>query len=260
MPEESYEAIRTLLTSSETEELRRGLELARQEIPRASPDQAKSLFEALSTLFYIDLLDRPDLVPIVDEAVSLAAELGEWVIHTLIENLEAGDLKAQMAVSHAIGRIGAKAIGPLIAEYQKTADPTHRTFIMYAMGKIKSAEIVRAAHLALEAAQSDDLELRDTATRAIGKFVEVIPPTDLPEDLRAAFMAALQRNLADPNAGIRAKAVRSLGKLARYGHLTAEEREKLKSLCQLILGVDGNWEWDRAYIVRREAREALNYT
>lgn len=214
----------------------------------------------VSAVFYIDPLDRPDLVPILDEAISLVVGFGEWVIPMLLENLDAGDIKAQLAIGHALGRIGADAIKPLMTAYQASAGLVRCMFILYAMGKIKSPRIVQAAHLAIEAAQSTDLELRDTATRAIGKFVESIPPSDLPEELRVAFMERLQHNLADSSPGIRAKAVRSFGKLAKYGHLNATERKKLKALCHLILGEDENFEWDRAYVVRKEAEEALKYT
>jgi HEAT repeat protein len=222
--------------------------------------EAQPLFEMVSAIFYIDPLDRPDLVPILDEAVSLMVGFGAWVIPILIENLVAGDIKAQMAIGHALGRIGADAIEPLMAAYQASNDPEHRMFILYALAKIKSPKILQAAPLALEATKSEDLELRDTATRAIGKFVESIPPSDVPEELRDAFVACLRHNLADPNAVIRAKAVRSFGKLAKYSFLDATERAKLRALCKLILGTDDNFAWDRAYIVRREAKEALEYT
>ena len=259
MSENPYETIQTLLTSKRPDELRRGLELVRQEISRAGFSEAQPLFEMVSAIFYIDPLDRPDLVPILDEAVSLVVGFGEWVIPILVEKLDEGDLKAQLAIGHALGRIGADAMEPLMAEYQASTDPARRTFILYAQGKIKSPKIVQTVPLALEAAQSPDLELRDTATRALGKFVESIPPSDLPEELRVAIIETLQANLADPKAGIRAKAVRSFGKLAKYGHLNAAEREKLRALCKLILGTDDNFDWDRAYVVRREAKEALEY-
>ncbi len=259
MSKDPYETIQTLLESTQPEDLRRGLELARQEISRVGSSEAKPLFEMVSAIFYIDPLDHPELMPILDEAVSLVVGFGDWVIPILLENLEAGDLKAQLAIGHALGRIGADAIEPLIAEYQATTDLAHRMFVLYAMGKIKSPKIVQAARLTLEAADSPDLELRDTATRAIGKFIESIPPSELPEDLKQAIIEKLQDNLADPNAGIRAKALRSFGKLAKFGHLNAAEREKLGELCRLVLGVDGTFEWDRAYIVRKEAKEALRY-
>ena len=259
MPENAYQTIQALLASAEPNDLRQGLELIRSEIARIGSGEARPLFEMVTAIFYIDPLDRPDLMPVLDEAISLVVGFGEWVIPVLIETLEAGDMKAQMAVAQALGRIGADSIKPLMAEYKSTTDPERHIFVLYALGKIKSPAIVQAATLAVDAAQATDLELRDTATRTIGKFAEVVPPAELSPQLRQDFVDSLRANLAHPNAGVRAKAVRSLGKLAHFGHLTPSECEELKKTCHLMLGIDENFEWDRAYIVRKEAKEALQY-
>lgn len=259
MSEDAQRTIRALLSSTKPEDLRQGLELVRREISRVGSEESQQLFEMVSTIFYIDALDRPDLVPLLDAAISLVVGFGMWVIPALIQQLEGGDVKAQMAVAHALGRIGADAIAPLMAEYDSSGDPARRAFILYALGKIKSPKITQAAGKALEAARSQDRELRDTATRAIGKLVESIPPAHLSEEVHRGFIEVLGANLADKNPSIRAKAVRSLGKLAKYGHLTAEERVQLKSTLTAIVGRDERFEWDRAYLVRREAEEALIY-
>ncbi|MGB2867875.1 MAG: HEAT repeat domain-containing protein [Bacteroidota bacterium] len=233
--------------------------LARKEIlSTVSPDRY-SVLEMLSALFYIDPLDQPALVPLLDEAISLVAQFGTSIIPALVEKLDAGDLKAQIAFAHALSRIGPDAIKPLIVQYISSKDPARRSFILYALGKIKSPEIVEALPLALEAAHSSILELRDTATRALGKFAESIPPARFPEHERQLCLDRLQKNLADSNAGIRSKAVRSLGKLAKYKHLSPDERTTLKTTCLLILGKDENFEWDRAFVVRKEAEETLKY-
>lgn len=259
MPEDTYRTIRTLLASTRLEDLRKGLELAELEIVKIGSSEARPIFEMIAPLFYIDALDHPELVPILNEAVNLAARLGPPIVPTLIQNLNAGDLKAQWAIAHVLGRIGADAIQPMIMAYASAADPTMRAFILYALGKIKSPKIVQAAPLALEAAESRNLELRDTATRALGKLVESIPPESLPQETKQRFLDCLHRNLADQNTGIRAKAIRSLGKMARHKHLTLEERARLKAICMNILGTDDSGEWDRAYRVRKEASEALQY-
>jgi HEAT repeat protein len=248
------------IASTKPEEIRQGLALAKEEISKATSTERDSLLEMVSTLFYIDPLEQPDLVPLLEQAISIVAEFGRSTIPTLVERLNEGDLKAQMAFAYALGRIGADAINPLIKEYDSTNDASRRSFILYALGKIKSPEIVGAFPLTLEAAQSPILELRDTATRALGKFAESIPPTHLPEQEHRLCIERLQRNLADPNPGVRSKAIRSLGKLAKYKHLSNEERAKLKATCLVILGKDENFEWDRAYIVRKEAEESLTYT
>jgi hypothetical protein len=259
MDENLHRTIETLLTSQRPDELHQGLELVKREIARVGSDEARPLFEMVSTIFYIDPLDRPDLAPLVNEAVALVVGFGSWVIPILLQQLDASDLKAQIAIASALGHLGADAIAPLLAAYQSSPNPDRRQFVLYALGKIKSPKVVQAAPFALEAAQSDDRELRDTATRAIGKFAESIPPSQLPEDTRCGWVHALHKNLADGHPSIRAKAVRSLGKLAKYGHLAAEEREKLRGVLSLLLGKDERFEWDRAYLVRKEAAEALNY-
>jgi HEAT repeat protein len=44
---------------------------------------------------------------------------------------------------------------------------------------------------------------------------ESIPPEVLSEELKQQFMERLHSNLCDSNASVRAKAIRSLGKLAK---------------------------------------------
>lgn len=254
---EVIRTIQTCLSSESPESLRRGLALVEHEIARLGTKEARPLFEVLSPIFYLDPLDRPELVPILDEAVSLVVGFGEWVIPVLLDHLEAGDVKAQLAIGHALGRIGADAIEPLIAKYGTLADPSVRPFVLYALGKIDSPRIVQALPLLLEAAHSDELELRDTAARAAGRMAESIPAGAIPEEQRLALLERLHDFLSDPNAALRAKAVRSLGKLAGAGHLTETERQTVAEACLEILGQDGSFEWDRAYVVRKEAEEAL---
>ena len=259
MPDRTYSNIRTLMASTRPEDMREGLRLVQEEIAKVGSSEAKPLFEIVSTLFYIDALDHPELVPILDAAVSLTVGFGAWVIPILVDNLDAGDIKAQWVVANILGRIGSDAIDPMMAQYASATNPTLRAFILYALGKVKSPKVVQAVAMALDAAQSASLELRDTATRALGKFAESIPPEHLSRELKRQLIECLRTNLSDPNASVRAKAIRSLGKLARYHHLTDSEREQLRAVCHHIMGTDDDADWDRAYVVRKEAREALGY-
>jgi hypothetical protein len=259
MFEDSYSHIQTLLASTQPDDLREGLALVEEEIARLDSVEARPLFEMVAALFYIDPLDHPELIYILNEAVSLVGGFGDWVIAALLEHLGDGDLKAQLAIGHALGRMGADAIEPLLAAYAASPDPGRRTFILYALGKIKAPKIARAAPVMLEAVHAADREVRDTATRALGTMIESMPPDSLPEDVRRASISHLQANLADASPSIRAKAIRSLGKLARHGYLTAGEQEQLVGSCHRLLGTDEQFEWDRAYIVRKEAAETLRY-
>jgi HEAT repeat protein len=259
MPDNAYRTIRALLASKKPEEIQKGLRLVAIEITKIGSAEARPLFEMVTTLFYIDALDHPELVPIVDEAVSLSARFGSWVIPILIDSLDAGDIKAQWAIAHVLGRIGESAIEPMLKAYAAAKDPALRAFILYALGKIRHSKIAKAIPTALEAAQSSNLELRDTAVRALGKFVENVPPGQLSPTVKQECLQCLQSKLSHDNASVRAKAFRSLGKMAKCGHLIDREREQLKAACRLVLGTDERGEWDRAFIVRKEADEALAY-
>jgi len=259
MDEHLRHTIERLLSSHRPEELHQGLELIKKEISRVGSDEAGTLFEMVSTIFYIDPLDRPDLAPLVNEAIALVVGFGKWVIPPLLQQLDASDLKAQIAVANALGRLGADAVPLLLHEYETAAEPARRQFVIYALGKIKSPRVAQAIAPALEAAAAPDRELRDTATRTLGTVAEALQPGSLADETRRRVVQALQKNLGDRSPAIRAKAVRSLGQLATCGHLTSTERATLQRTLALILGKGERFEWDRAYLVRKEAAEALGY-
>ena len=164
MTESDFNIIEQLLASTVPDDIREGLKLVRERISEVSSDEAERLVEMVSTLFYVDAFDHPELAPVVDEAISVVADSGKLIIPTLLKKLDAGDFKAQIAIAQALGGMGTLAIQPLISEYRYSGDPTRRSFILYALGKIKSMEVVQAAPIALDAVESVNLELRDTAT------------------------------------------------------------------------------------------------
>jgi len=259
MDPEKLRQIEKLLAGSTREEVRQGLELAKAEIARCGPEDAREAIDAVTSLFYIDPLDRPDLKPCIDEAVDLVIGFGRQVIPNLLETLDEGDVKAQLVVANALGRIGADALEPLLEAYRTARDHHRREFALYAIGHIRSPKVVAALPLVLEGLEDEDPGMRDTATRAIGRMAEAIPAGEMPEDLRDRIFRKLILAVSSPSPAIRAKAVRSLGKLVQHGHLTDEQKESVRRLMLRILGEDEDFEWDHAYIVRKEAREAMRF-
>lgn len=255
MTEHSHTIGRPALTLEREEYVRKCLERVRADLAASGPQDA--CIEVLISFFHIDPLDQPDLVPLLDEAVDVVASIGEPIIPRLLEIFDGADLKAQLATGHALGRIGKPAIRHLLADYAEAQTDTRRALVLYALGKVQAPEIVQAVPLALAAASSPDLELRDTAVRAFGKFAESIPPGGLAPAVVDTIVNVLLEHAADPMPHVRAKAVRSLGKLARFGHLRPALRATLRQMCEQIIGKEQTW--DNAYIVRHEAHEALQY-
>ena len=144
MAGEKYEKIKNLLNSLVSEEIHQGLVMIREELPDISEEDARSLFEMVSVLFYIDLLDHPEHAYVLDEAVNLVRDFGEFVVPILLTNLDAGDMKAQLTIGHAFGRIGEPALGPLLESYKCEESEECRIFLVYALGKIRSPKVLEA--------------------------------------------------------------------------------------------------------------------
>jgi len=93
----------------------------------------------------------------------------------------------------------------------------------------------------------------------LGKIFETLEPSDIDPIILETVYNVLINRASDFRSPIRAKAVRSLGKLAKKGFLNEKQKKQLEKLCKRVLGQDEHFEWDRAFIVRKEAKETLKY-
>jgi hypothetical protein len=214
---------------------------------------------ALCSLFYIDLFDLPDLRPAVDRAFRILVSLGDKAIPLILYQMKEADLNVQLHLSRALGEIGKPAIKPLLKLYSGSFDPNIRCFALYAMGKIREPEMAKIIPKVIDAMDDSNGEVRDTAARTVGKLAEHLKPKNVSDTSRKRIFGALMRNLSDRHSGVRARTVRSLGKMARFGFIGTKEKSMAKKAMGRILGLDDAFDWDRAYIVRVEAEETMKY-
>ena len=73
------------------------------------------------------------------------------------------------------------------------------------------------------------------------------------KDEKDKIFNALLPKIKDEYPGVRSKAIRSLGRFATNGFLSEEQVGDLKTALIDILGKSGDFIWDSAFIVRREA-------
>jgi len=233
---------------------------AEKRYPALSGADKGPLLEALLQLFYLDLYDRPEMASVQERAMNAVAAIGAdpASLGYLLAHLAYPDLKAALTVARVLGRIGRPAIGPAGEFYRTQADPYARAMALHALSKVRDAEVLSVRDLVLEALRDEHPEIRDTAARTVGKFCEYFRPGQVPPDwIRKAF-AALMEALGDPMAPVRAKAMRSLGKMARGGYLDPAALKQVEQACQKALGRT-EFNWDNAYIVRMEAEEVLKH-
>lgn len=226
------------------------------------PDQEELsiIFDALTSLFYLDTFDRPDLRQVREQAQAVVVSMGTDAIPLIMERQKHTDFKAELVFAQTCGLMGEKVIQPLEDYYYKHDESFARAFILYAFGKIRSSKIVNVLPTIIQSVKSPSRELEDTAVRALGKVCESINPKDVDDTTRDDMFNALAQKLTHPNDVIRSKAVRSLGKMVRYGITDELQNDHLRAKTREILGLEEEDQaWDYAYLVRREAQEVLNY-
>lgn len=174
----------------------------------------------------------------------------------MVEALKDADLKASIRLSIALGRIGKPALPFLRSLWEENPPAPLRSLLLYAVSKMRDPEALTFLPMALKSLNDADREVRDTAARTLGKFFEHFGADPFSKEDKQIAFEGLIKLLGDSCAPIRAKATRSLGKMAAQGCLTPSEKDQLKGALMRILG-KSSFEWDRAYIVRVEAEEAL---
>ncbi|MEN6319954.1 MAG: HEAT repeat domain-containing protein [Syntrophaceae bacterium] len=236
-----------------------GLDEIAKKLKGLKAKEFNEAFLAVCSIFHIDLFDRPDLEPAVERAFKIVVTTGEKAIPLILYQLKEADLKVQMHLTRALGQIGKPAIKPLLKFYSGSFDPYMRIFALYAMGKIREPEMASIIPKVIGAMDDSNAEVRDTATRLLGKLVEHLKPKKISPNIRGKMFRALIKNLSDNHSAVRAKAVRSIGKMAKFGFVGDKEKAVAKNSLRRILGLDEAFEWDYAYIVRAEAEDALQY-
>jgi hypothetical protein len=246
-----------LISGHELDTIFEGLDKLEKGLTSYNSDEIVQAADAVGSLFFIDQYERPDLVPVNDRAIEVLTTAGAAVIPYIIQTFENSDMKANLSFAKVLGRIGVPAI-PQLMEFYRTAENSYsQSYALYAIGKIKDRAILAVLPDLIDAVGSEHLEVRDSAIRAVGKTMELINERDLSKEQSDNIFDKLFMCISDPHSAIRAKTIRTLGKMERCGILNNDQHTRLINTCRRIVGEDDQNRWDRAFIVRKEAQETL---
>ncbi len=249
-----YEAIRT----NDPIIVRKAVANIEGNIEKLDPEQIPEAVEVMASLFYIDLGDKPDYVTAVEESVATIAAIGDPAVPVLMRLLGESDLKANLMIGRTLGRIGPGAYGDLKDLFYKSVYPWQRCLALFGLAKMHEAALMEIFPDVVRSLDDSDREVRDTAARTVGRIIDTFKPGQLPRDIVSHAFEMLINRLQDFGAVVRAKAVRSIGKMARNNYLDTEQLDLALESVNGILGNNGN-ECDPFFLVRKEAEETLAY-
>jgi hypothetical protein len=228
-------------------------------IPKLDPDARERLASAVTSLFYIDTVDMPEFTTVVDMGVKVVAAMGPELIPYHLQEMQGTDFKALLCFARVLAALGTDSINPIVEACEGSEETHLLVGAIYALSKIRDASVLKGFPLIVGLCKSPEKELRDTAVRALGKLVQHLPPSCFTPDQTEKAFEALMSATHDSSPGIRAKGVRGLGKMESRGLLNTQNREGTQERIRQVLGRHETYSWDTAYIVRREAEEALAY-
>lgn len=252
MPKTDIDAIFEAMKSEDPVDVRKAVASIGGMIDDLELRQIPAVVEVLSSLFYIDLGDKPDWTQVVEDTVSVIASIGEAAVPTLIWLLGESDYKANLMMARALGRIGPPAYGPLKDLFYNPPTPWHRSLSMFGLAKMHEAALMEILPDTVSALDDSDREIRDTAARTVGRIIDSFQSGQVPQDLATQAFERLLFRLRDSSAVVRSKAVRSIGKMARKGYVRQDMLQvALVSVAQLL--GEGDEDSDPFYLVRKEA-------
>lgn len=252
MAKADIQTIFELMKSEDPAEVRKAVAKISGMIDDIEPGLVPDVVEVLTSLFYIDLGDKPDWVTVVEDTVSVIASFGEGAVPTLVWLLGESDYKANLMMARALGRIGPPAYGHLKDLFYNPPTPWHRSLSMFALAKMHEAALMEIFPDTVTALDDSDREIRDTAARTIGRILDSFQPGQIPQDLANHAFERLLFRFRDSSAVVRSKAVRSIGKMARNGYLDHDMLAAAIIAVNKLLGI-GEDDPDPFYLVRKEA-------
>lgn len=257
MADVNLETIFDRLRASAPDELLETLFELRRVVAELSAGQRSEAASAVASLFYLDVNDRPEMASVVEQAIRLVHDLGPDLIPQHLQEMRGSDFKALFCFAKVLARFGGAAVAPVLEACRDSDDSHLLVGAIYSLTKIRDPAVLDAFDLVASHATSADSEVRDTAVRALGKLIENRDAGRFDQQRRKRSFEILLRATHDPVPGVRAKAVRGIGKLAAKKMLGSQQLAAARDRLEEILGRHEEFPWDPAFIVRREGAEAM---
>lgn len=250
------ESIYSGLKSSDKNELLDTLKKVQQHLANMGNDERILLADAIMSLFYLDEAEDSGYAEVYDSAGDVLAQMGPGIVDVLIEGMTGAGVHVDYHIAQALSGLGKPAVKALLEKFRDQSNPDVQGLALYALSSIDDPALIEIFDEVIALLESDNFELRDTAAGAVGSMVDCIGGLCLESLAVEEVFEKLIGALSDTHAGTRSKAVKSIGKLAKKEYLSDEQKEKALPIITGILGIDDAHQWDRAFIVRREAEDA----
>ncbi len=226
-----------------------------------TPDEKISLTEAFFEIFaHAHHTNSTSMPKLAVRAGKRIAKFGHDMLPVLFKHLLTADSETANYYAKALARNGQAGLNYLVPKLTEYRDRDHDLInLVQALAYFKIPEAAATVPFVLSVAQHVNHQVTSMAVHTTGRLVQQLPATAFSEELRQFMFNSCFRFLSNPQGLVRKNAARTLGKMLRKGLLSEENEHKLYKAFLSITGRDDHHNWDRAFIVRREAEDFLPY-
>ena len=246
---------------AQTEEsIKLGLDQIKQ-IKDFTTEEKIDLTRALTSVFYhfthTERLRALRMSVHVENGIS---SFGEEVVPFLFNEIVEADGESAAYLGKSFAKIGKPGIDYLLTEWNKFRDNKGAMVnLTQTLSNYKFAEVQEAIPFVLTANKGKNFHLTSMSLCTIGRWIEKSDSTAFDGTLINDIYDHAFSFLSNTQPLVRRSAVRALGKMWRKKLLCAEKERKVYNAFLAIEGKDGQYNWDDAFIVRREAEMYLKY-
>ncbi|MBL7852035.1 MAG: sulfide/dihydroorotate dehydrogenase-like FAD/NAD-binding protein [Cyclobacteriaceae bacterium] len=188
------------------------------------------------------------------------AKFGPELIPLLFRHLVESDSETAVYYGKALARNGNVGLAYLVPKLNEYREKDHDLInLIQALSYFKIPEASATVPFVLSVSQHVNHQVTSMALYTAGRLAEKLPTSAFSEELRHFIFNTSFRFLSHAQVLVRKNAARTLGKMMRRGLLSEEDEKKVYKAFLAITGRDDHHNWDRAFIVRREAEGFLPY-
>lgn len=232
-----------------------------KEISDISQEQKMVLGQALTEVFFqahhTGATRIPKLAVHVEKRI---ASFGPSMIPYLFEEIIEADSESATYFGKTLARIGNPGLEFLLPQLSAFKEDEHALInLIQVFSYFKIPETVQAIGPILDVAKHSNHQVTSMALYTVGRLVQRLPLSCFTPPIKSSLFNSVAGFLSHREALVRKNAARALGKMLRKGLLTVEEEKKVYKAFMSITGKDDHHNWDRAFIVRREAEDFFPY-
>lgn len=224
-------------------------------------DEKLDLAKALSEVFFhAHHTGSTEMPKVAVSTEKLLAKFGTEIIPFLFDRATEVDGESGTYFGKSLAKNGVTSLEYIASRLNEFENQDHELInLLQVLSFFKVPEVANVIPHILSITRHGNPQVTSMGLYAVGRIVQSLKQSAFSESLKQSMFDSAFQFISNPNVLVRKNAARTIGKMLRKNLLSLENEKKVYKTFMAITGRDELHNWDRAFIVRREAEDFLPY-